>query len=73
VVEAAHHSRRLQPESGIVLGCPLSLGAGGGERRDWIVGAGALSALISKYLEGVIAAEQSELESSSEISFHARE
>ena len=61
MVEAAHHARRLQGERGIVLGRAVSLGAGRGERRLELSVAEALSALLSKYLDCVIAAEQRSL------------
>ena len=61
--QAAHHARGLQAEEGRVLGCALSLVAGRGARRHGTVGWRGAVALLSKYLDCVIAADQQELES----------
>ena len=62
VVEAAHHARRLQGERRVGLGRALPLGAGRGEGGRGLSVQEALTALLSKYLDCVIAVEQADLE-----------
>ena len=60
--EVANHACGLQGFRRCVVGCAVPLGAGGGERRIGLSVPAALSALVSKYLDCVVAAEPQEVE-----------
>ena len=62
MVEAAHHARGLQAERRFGVGRALPLGAGAVKEGVGLSVQEALTALLSKYLDCVVAVEQAELE-----------